>query len=370
VAPVYQAAVWAFAGLEQCEAVYSGVEPGYVYTRDGNPNHQALETAIAALEQAAQAVVFGSGMAAIAGTLTALTGQGGRVLAARQLYGVSVRLLTEEFTRFGVTTEWVDVTDLGAVRAALAPGADVLLVETLANPLLQVADLPALAELCAPAGCALVVDSTFASPLVCRPLEYGADVVLHSLTKILGGHSDLTLGAAATNRPEVAEGLRRHARWWGGAANPFESWLAVRGLATYPLRIERSCANALELARRLEAHPAVHRVYYPGLLSHPQHVLASRLTPAFGHMLAFDLADGPVAEAFLAALRLVPFAPSLGDVATTVSYPLATSQRGVAPDVVAAMGITPGTLRVSAGIDHVDDVWADFGQALAGAPAR
>jgi cystathionine beta-lyase/cystathionine gamma-synthase len=364
VAPVYQSAVWAFASLEDCETAYDPQTPGYIYTRDANPNHAALERALAGLEGAAEAVVFGTGMAAIAGAVVSLTRAGGRILAARQLYGVSVRLLSEELSRFGVRIDWVDVEDLAAVEAALAGGADALLVETLANPLLQIADLPALATACRSAGCALVVDSTFASPWVCRPLEFGADVVVHSLTKILGGHSDLTLGAAATANPEIGAGLRRYARWWGGAANPFESWLALRGLATYPLRIQRSCENALALAQRLAGHPAVRRVYYPGLASHPGHALALRLTPGFGHMLAFDLADGPAAAAFLRNLRVARFAPSLGDVATTVSYPVATSQRGLAPERLAEMGISPGTIRVSVGIDHIEDVWADFEQAL------
>lgn len=365
VAPIYQSAVWALDDAAQCEAVYTGEQPGFIYTRDANPNHRALEEVVAKLEHAEGGVVFGTGMAAIAAAVTALCRAGGRVVAARQLYGASVRLLAEELDRFQVRTDWVDVTDLDAVAASLSEPADMLLVETLSNPLLEVADLPRLAELCRSRGTKLVVDSTFASPLVCRPLDLGADVVVHSVTKFLGGHSDLTLGAAAGSA-ELMEGMRRHSRLWGGAANPFESWLAVRGVATYPLRIERSCRNALELARRLEAHPDVRRVYYPGLPAHPQHALAREILPLFGAMLAFDTKSGEDAHAVLSRLRHVRFAPSLGDVATTVSYPVATSQRGLAPEVVAQMGITPGTLRLSVGIDHVDDVWVDLEQALTG----
>lgn len=364
VAPIYQTAVWALEDAAHCEAVYSGEQPGYIYTRDANPNHRALEEVVAKLEGAEAGVVFGTGMAAIAASITALCRAGGRVVAARQLYGASVRLLAEELDRFQVRTDWVDVTDLDAVSHALSEPADVLLVEVLSNPLLEVADLPRLAALCHQSGARLVVDSTFASPLVCRPLELGADVVVHSVTKFLGGHSDLTLGAAAGST-ELMEAMRRHSRLWGGAANPFESWLAVRGIATYPLRIERSCQNALELAFRLDAHPAVRRVYYPGLPGHPQHALAKEILPLFGAMLAFDTEGGEAANRVLSRLRHVRFAPSLGDVATTVSYPVATSQRGLDPEVVAQMGITPGTLRLSVGIDHVDDVWADLEQALA-----
>lgn len=365
VAPIYQSAVWALDSLEQCEAVYGGEVPGYIYTRDANPNHAALEQVIARLENAAGAVVYGTGMAAIAAAMTASTQQGGRVLAARQLYGASLRLLSEELTRFGVTVDWVNAADTDSIAAELAGGADLLLVETLSNPLVEVADLPALAELCRTHGTKLVVDSTFASPLVCRPLDLGADIVVHSLTKILGGHSDLTLGAAAANDPELCVNLRRHSRLWGGAANPFESWLALRGIATYPLRTERACVNALELARRLEAHPNVARVYYPGLASHPQHALATEIMPLFGAMLAFDATDGAAATALLSRLKLLRFAPSLGDVATTVSYPVATSQRGLPAETLAQMGISAATVRLSVGIDHVDDVWADLEQALA-----
>jgi cystathionine beta-lyase/cystathionine gamma-synthase len=363
LAPIYQTAVWAMDSMEQCDAVYTGEVPGYIYTREANPNHTALERVVAALEHAEEGVVFGSGMAAIAGALTALTGVGGRVVAARQLYGATVKLLTQELSRFGVECAWVDMTNLEDVRAILADGADVLLVETIANPLCQIADLPALADLCRASQTRLVVDSTFTSPHCCRPLDQGADVVLHSVTKFLGGHSDLTLGAVAGSR-ELMSVVRRQAKLFGGSANPFESWLAVRGIATFPLRMERSCANAVELARRLEAHPQVRCVYYPGLPSHPQYQRAAELLDSPGAMLAFDVEDGPTARKVLRTLKHVRFAPSLGDVATTISYPTGTSHRALTPEERREIGISDGTLRLSVGIDHVDDIWADFVQAL------
>jgi cystathionine beta-lyase/cystathionine gamma-synthase len=363
IAPIYQSAVWTLDSVEQCESVYGGELPGYIYTRDANPNHTALERVIAALEHAPAGVIFGTGMAALSATLTAFTGAGSRVVAGRQLYGATSRLLAQELGRFGVETAWADVTDLEAVEAALAPGAALLLVETLANPLLQVADLPRLADLCRRHGARLVVDNTFASPVCCRPLDHGADLVIHSVTKFLGGHSDLTLGAAAGS-VELVEELRRQARLFGGAANPFESWLALRGITTLPLRMERSCSNAAALAARLEAHPRVRRVFYPGLPSHPQHDLAGNLLQAPGAMLAFELADGEAASALLRRLKQVRFAPSLGDTATTISYPVATSHRGLSPEEWREAGITEGLLRLSVGIDHVDDVWADLEEAL------
>jgi cystathionine beta-lyase/cystathionine gamma-synthase len=363
VAPIYQSAVWSLDSLEQCDAIYAGEASGYIYTRDANPNHTALEKAVAAVEGAEEAVVFGTGMGALAAALTALTKTGGRVVASKQLYGATSRLLTEELGRFGVTTEWVEVTDLAAWETALAEGADVALVETIANPMVQVADIQGLSALCRKSGTRLVVDNTFASPSCCRPLARGADVTMHSVTKFLGGHSDLTLGAAAGSSEVMAQ-LRKQARLWGHAANPFESWLAVRGITTFPLRIERSCANAHILAERLEAHSAVRRVFYPGLSSHPQAAEVPRLLDSPGAMLAFEVADGPAAQRVLQRLQRVRFAPSLGDVATTISYPVATSHRGLPEETLRPLGINPGVLRLSVGIDHADDVWTDLEQAL------
>ena len=361
VAPIYQTAVWAMESAEQCEAIYAGEVPGYIYTRDGNPNHVALERIFARLEGAEEAVVFGSGMGAIAGALTALTGSGGRVVAAKQLYGATVKLLNDELSRFGVETVWVDMLDLAAVEQALT-GGSVLLVETIANPLVQVADLPAMAALCRASGSKLVVDNTFAPPPCCQPLEQGADLVIHSVTKFLGGHSDLTLGAVAGSK-ELMQRVRWQAKLFGGSANPFECWLAVRGIATYTLRIERSCANAQALAERLAAHPKVRRVYYPGLPSHPQFAQAQALLGSPGAMLAFDAED---ARGVLRSLKHVRFAPSLGDVSTTISYPAITSHRALTAEQRAEIGISDGTLRLSVGIDHVEDVWGDLAQALEG----
>lgn len=366
IAPIYQSAVWALDSLDQCEAVYSGEAPGYIYTRDANPNHAALERIIADLENAEDGVVFSSGMAAVSAALLALSRTGGRIAAARQIYGATSRLLAQELSRFGVETDWLDVTDLTAVDSALEGGADLLLVETLGNPLLPVADVPELAARCRRAGARLVVDNTFATPLCCRPLDHGADLVIHSVTKYLGGHSDLTLGAAAGSKELTAE-LRRQARLFGAAANPFECWLALRGVTTFPLRMERSCENALEIAVRLERHPGVRRVHYPGLPSHPQHLRARALLAPFGAMLAFEVTDGAAARSLLGRLRRVRFAPSLGDTATTISYPFSTSHRGLSPEILREIGVNEAILRLSVGIDHLEDVWEDLKQAL-GAP--
>jgi cystathionine beta-lyase/cystathionine gamma-synthase len=363
-APIYQAAVWRLSSLEECDAIYAGATPGYIYTRDANPNHTALEQLMAALEAAPAGLVTASGMAAISAALINLARAGDRVVASAALYGATTRLLREELDRFSVAVSFVDITDLDAVRTALHPDARVLLVETLANPRLELSDIPRLAELCRDAGAALVVDNTFATPCLLRPLDHGADVVVHSLTKFIGGHSDLTLGALAGSAGFVAE-ARARVSAWGLAANPFEAWLALRGAATLPLRMERACRNAAELAAWLEAHGRVRRVHYPGLPSHPQHERCTELLRSGGAMLAFELDDEAAVDRFIRALRLVPFSPSLGDAATTLSYPAKTSHRALSAERRAQLGITDGLIRLSVGIDAVEDVVADLDQALA-----
>lgn len=363
VSPIYQTAVWTLDSVEECESVYAGEKRGFIYTRDANPNHEELEATLARLEGAESGVVFASGMAALAAVCTGLTGQGSRIVAARGIYGVSIRLMESELSRFGVETTFVDAADLAAVRSALAAGAALLLAESVSNPLIQVADLPALAELAHSAGALFAVDNTFPSPYGCTPLSHGADIVIHSVTKFLGGHSDLTLGAVLS-RNDLGEVFRRQARLFGGAANPFEAWLARRGLATLHLRMERGAANALLLAERLHAHPAVAAVHYPGLPGGPQEALAGRVLRSPGAMLSFELDSGAAARALIRSLRLIRFAPSLGDVATTVSYPAGTSHRAFSAEEREALGIGEGLVRLSAGVEHGEDLWDDLEQAL------
>jgi cystathionine beta-lyase/cystathionine gamma-synthase len=362
-APIYQAAVWRLESIEQVEALNTSAEPGYIYTRDGNPNHTALEELIAGLERAPAALVTASGMGAIAVALLGLVEAGGHVVAGHTLYGATTRLLEQELERFGVSVSFVPSDRLEAVHAAVRPETRALVVETLGNPLLELADVPALAEVAGAAGSALVVDNTFATPCLTRPLELGADVVVHSLTKFIGGHSDLTLGALAGPEAFIAQ-ARARASTWGLCANPFDAWLALRGAATLPLRVERASASAHRIAAWLDTHPGVRGVNYPGLPSHPQHARCRELLASGGTMLSFELADGAAAERFMRRLRLVAFAPSLGDVATTVSYPAKTSHRSLSPQRRAALGITDGLIRLSVGIDAAEDVIADLEQAF------
>jgi cystathionine beta-lyase/cystathionine gamma-synthase len=285
-------------------------------------------------------------------------------VASAALYGVSTRLIREEWGRLGVSADFVSATDAEAIEQALRPETRLVFVETLSNPLLELADLAGIAAVCRARDVSLVVDNTFA-PCLVRPLEHGADVVIHSVTKYLGGHSDVTLGALAGTR-SLIDRARSMASAWGAAANPFEAWLALRGIRTLPLRMERACENAARIATFLADHPAVERVYYPGLPGYPQGELARALLPrGTGAMIAFALREGAVpVGAFIQRLRLIPFAPSLADTTTTLSYPAGTSHRALSPAERAEAGINDRLIRLSVGIDHVEDVLEDLGQAL------
>ena len=362
--PIYQTSVYSFPDLASLDAVQDGTARGYMYGRYGLPNHTALERAVAALEGAEAAVACASGMGAIAAALLAALSGGGKVAAAREVYGGTYGLL-EELGRFGVGTTWVDAGNIPEVEAALGEGCRLLLVETLSNPLVRVADLPALAAAAHRAGALLLVDNTFATPCLCRPLAHGADAVVHSATKFLGGHSDLTAGVLVGTASFIRE-ARRVAMRFGPTLGPHDAWLAVRGMKTLSLRMARSCENALALATFLAGHPNVAAVHYPGLPSHPGHPLARRLLMGgFGGVLAFELRGGlEAADALVKALRLITLVPSLGGVATTLSHPVKTSHRDLSPAERERLGVRDGLLRLSVGIEDAADLTADLAEAL------
>lgn len=366
--PIWPAAAFAYPDLETMEAILAGEQPGFVYARYGAPNHVQLERALARLEGGEAAAVTASGMSAIAATLFALTAPGQRVVADIAVYRGTQLLLAHDLVRFGVTVEFVDCGDLAAVERALASPTRLLWVDTLTNPTLRVRDLPRLARLVQAAGALLVVDNTFATPIHCRPLAWGATLVVHSTTKLIGGHHDAS-GGAVIGPTELVEPIRQQVIRFGGRGGAFDAWLIQRGLATLPLRAARSSASALDLAARLASHPAVQRVSYPGLADHPEHELARQLlTGGFGAVLAFELAGGePAVRRFLRALRLVRFAETLGGTVTTVVHPATTSHRALAPVERVALGITDGLLRLSVGLEDPADLWRDLRQALAAA---
>ncbi len=374
VTPIYHASSYVYDEMETLDATFAGTFDGPMYTRYGNPTVSALEEAVAALEGGEAALAYGSGMAAIHGALLAAGARAGTtVVAAYDVYGATYALLTRLLASQGVVTRFVDVSDHEAVGAALsaAPTAGgrpvALIVETISNPLLKVADLPALAELAHAAGAALGVDNTFASPYLCRPLDLGADYVVHSATKYLGGHGDVLGGVIVTSQERRRE-LNEINKLVGANLGPQEAWLVLRGIKTLPLRMQRQCENAAQVAAWLAEHPQVSHVNYPGLATHPQHDLASRMLErgAFGAMISFDIRDGNRARVFrfMEALRLVLPATTLGDVYSLALYPAHSSHRALEPELRRRLGIGDGLVRLSVGIEDPADIVADLAQAL------
>ncbi|MDF5755658.1 aminotransferase class I/II-fold pyridoxal phosphate-dependent enzyme [Spongiactinospora sp. TRM90649] len=368
--PLYQTSGFAFDDPAVFADGMGRPDGAFVYGRLSNPTVRSLEQAVSGLEGGAAAIATASGMGAINTVLLALLGPGDHVIAQRALYGGTAGALTELTARFGVQVTYVAEDDPEAMRAAIGPRTRLLYLETIANPTTQVADLPAMCAVAREAGVLTVVDNTFASPLLCRPLEHGADVVVHSSTKYLSGHADVLGGVAVFATDELYRRVWAFAVELGATADPFAAWLTLRGMQTLHLRMERHCHNTRTLATRLDGHPAVTVVHWPGLPSHPSHALAVRLLPDFGGVFSFDLAGGRAAgERFMAAVRLALLAPSLGGVETLVMHPATTSHRMLSAEELARQGIGEGTVRVAVGVEHVEDLWADLAQALAVATA-
>jgi cystathionine beta-lyase/cystathionine gamma-synthase len=340
---------------------------GYEYSRTSNPTRTALEENVAALEGGAFGLVYSSGLAATNSLLDRLT-PGDHVVCGDDLYGGTYRIFTKVFARYGIEFSFVDTTDPGQIEAAMRDSTRYVYVETPSNPLLRLTDLDAAARIAHGGGALLVVDNTFATPYLQRPLERGADLVLHSLTKYMGGHSDVVGGALVTND----EGLRAELAFFqnsvGGTSGPLDAFLVLRGTKTLAVRMDRHCANALELARHLEAHPRVARVIYPGLASHPQHELAARQMDQFGGMLSFELkGDLEAANRFASATRLFALAESLGGVESLIETPASMTHASIPAEQRRAAGLADGLVRLSVGIEHVDDLRADLEQAFAAA---
>jgi len=364
--PLFQASSYEFDDLEDVEDIYAGRRPGAIYGRYGGPNALQFESAIAELEGAEEAVGSSAGMSAIDAALRTNLGAGDAVVATRELYGGTHVLLENDYRKAGVRVAYVDQQDPEAVAAALArERPKVLYVEALTNPLVHVADLPALARAAHAAGAILVVDATFATPVLVRPLAHGADLVVHSVGKYLGGHGDVGAGVLA-GRADLVAAARDYLVRRGATLPHFEAWLALRGLRTLGLRMERHSANAAAVAAALAVDARVAALRHPSLPGHPQHAAAARLYPrGTGGILAFDLPGGRAAvDAFFRRLRMVAIVHSLGEVATTISYPAASSHRMLSADERRALGVGDGTVRVSCGIERAEDIVADLVQAL------
>jgi len=368
--PIYQSATFSSADAEELGAVTTGAAEGYVYARLGNPTVDALGAAAAELHGAEAGFAAASGMAAIHLAVGSLVAAGDRIVATRNLYGTTRSLFTRVLARHGVEVVFADPADLVAMEGALAAAPTRLLyLETISNPTIAVADLPALAEIGHRHGAVVVVDNTFASPVLCRPLELGVDLVVESATKYLSGHSDVLAGIVAGSAERIAAVRALHVDT-GATLAPFSAFLVLRGIPTLALRMERHAATAARLAAFLETAPGVARVLYPMLASHPDHAVAARLLPSGGGMLAVELAGGaPAAEAFVDALRIPERTASLGSIHTIVVHPPSTTHRQLSAVELGAAGIAPGLLRVSVGLEDADDLLADVAQALRAAGA-
>lgn len=363
--PIYATTSYSYDQSSELDPIFGNDREGYVYSRYGNPTTAALESAIAGLEGGDQTVLCASGMAAIYAALLLDLRAGDRIVAARDVYGATFAILTTLLPKLGVEATLVDFRDLDAVRAAVAATKPVkLFCEVISNPLMRVADIAGLAAIARDAGATLIVDNTFAAAVICRPLELGADVVIHSTTKYFGGHGDATGGAIVTDH-ERAEQLRLQQRLLGDIISPFESFLTLRGIKTLPLRFERQCDNACAVANWLANDPRIGNVNYPAFLdlgrTESQFIGQRR-----GAMLSFDVigADLTKAMRFMDALEIVVPATTLGDVYSLVLYPARTSHRALPPEAQAEIGIGPGLIRFSAGIEDVADIIADLDRAL------
>lgn len=354
-----------FGSADEAAAAFRGEADAYIYGRWGNPSVEELEAKVAALEGAEAGVATASGMAAVTGALLSRVASGDHVVAPLAFYGESARLMRERLPRFGIETTFVDATSVEAYVAALRPTTRLAYAETPANPTLGITDLEALSAALRPRGIPLVVDNTFATPYCQNPLRLGADLVVHSMTKALGGHGD-AIGGVVVGSREMTEPVRDLVvKGLGGVLAPFNAFLIARGIRTLALRQERACASASILAQRLSEHRAVARVHYPGLATHPGHDVARRQMRAFGSLLSFELTGGLAAgKRVLDEVRVVSHAVSLGDVRSLVTHPASTTASTMPADLRARAGIGDGLVRVSVGIEDVEDLWADLASAL------
>lgn len=364
--PIYQSATFSAEDSSELGDILGDRRPGFAYSRVDNPTAAAMADAIADLEGAEAGFALGSGMAAVHAAVASLASAGDRIVSTRAVYGSTRTLFSRVLRRFGVQTDYADPSDLEAVEAALASGARLLYLETISNPTIVVADLPRLIELAHRHGARVVVDNTFASPYLCRPIEHGADLVVESATKWLGGHSDVVAGVVVGSR-ELIAGVREMQTDVGAIVAPFSAFLVLRGIETLHVRMDRHSQTALTLARYLEAGAGVRSVFYPGLPSHPQAEVAQRLLRAGGGMLAFDLGERRAASAFLDSLRIPPRTASLGAVQTIAVHPPSTTHRQFDDAELAAAGIPVGLVRVSVGLEDPEDLIADVAAGLGAA---
>jgi methionine-gamma-lyase len=363
--PIYQSSTFAFDSAEQGAARFAGKEKGFIYTRIANPTIRALEESLATLEGGFDASATATGMAAVSTVYTALLDKDGHVVGTASIYGPSRTILENEFSRFGVRADFVDTSDIRNVEKALRPETKLLFIETPSNPTLAITDIKACAQLCRDKGIILVVDNTFSSPLLQNPLALGADVVIHSLTKFINGHSDVVGGVIIAREEALHQRLRKVLVLMGGTMDPHQAWLVLRGVRTLALRVEKSQDNAARLAPWLAAHPKVRWVNYPGLESHPQYALAKEQMRGFGSMICFGLHGGYEAgRKMINAVELCTLAVSLGGIESLIQHPASMTHAGLPKEHREMAGITDDLIRLSVGCEGVEDLQADLEQAL------
>lgn len=366
VLPIYMSSVFSFDDVPSLDAVYANEADGYVYSRMSNPSTDAAAELLAAAEGAEGALVFSSGMAAIINAIIANVQAGDHIVSSPVLYGGVYDYFKHELPRFGVEVTFVEFNDPANVEAAIRPNTKIVYTETISNPLMEVDDLPAIAKIAHAHGCKMIVDNTFATPAVARPLDMGADIVVYSATKYLGGHSDIIGGAVVSDQENIAQ-VHRCFTLYGAIMGPMEAWLLCRSLRTLDMRVEQHSRNALKVAQFLESHPKVEKVYYPGLESSPSYALAQKLfvDGRCGGMLSADIAGGEQgASTLIKACKTIKFVPSLASYATTLSYPAKTSHRAYSPEDMKAAGISMGQLRFSIGLEAPEDIIAELDEAL------
>ena len=366
VMPIYMSSVFSFDDVESLDGVYEGRESGYIYSRMGNPSVENLQELLSAAENSGGALAFSSGMAAIITAIIANVKKGDHIISSPVLYGGVYDYLKNEIPRFGVEVDFVDFID-DDLEKYIKPNTKIIYTETITNPLMEVMDIPRISAIAHKHGAKLIVDNTFASPAICRPLEHGADIVAYSGTKYLGGHSDILCGALCSDKDTVKK-LQSFVTLYGGIISPFDAWLLTRSLRTLELRMRQHSENALKLAEYFEKHPKIERVYYPGLSSSRFYGLAMRLFDSglCGGMLSADMAGGErAARSFIAACETVKLVPSLAGFATSISYPAKTSHRAYTKEELDKCGISTGQLRFSAGIENMEDIIDDIDRALA-----
>jgi methionine-gamma-lyase len=357
--------VFSFDDVESLDQIYEGKAPGYIYTRNGNPVHDALAEIMSGIEEGEAALTYSSGMGAISLSILAHVKAGDHIIAAGVLYGGSFQFIKSELARFNISVTFVDVVNED-ISSCFMPNTRLVYVETISNPTMEAVDLEAIAKTAHEHGAKLIVDNSFATPVICQPLLLGADVVVYSATKYIGGHSDVTAGIVVSDKETIGR-IYASGLLFGPTLSPFDGWLLIRSLRTLELRVRQHSQNAMALAEYFGTHPAISAVYYPGLPSSPTHAVAERIfnNNLYGGMLSIDLCGGePQAYALLRNLETIKFVPSLAGVSTSTSYPAKTSHRSLNDEELRKAHISKGLIRVSVGLEDISDIISEFDLAL------